>query len=33
MIIIKNDIVKYLQLKSQGYKVLWVGEGLICMQK
>lgn len=32
MITIKStEITKYLELKSKGYKTLWVGNGLICL--
>ncbi len=31
-IIIKaNEINRYRELKQQGYKTLWVGEGKICL--
>ena len=34
MITIKNtEIERYLALKSEGYKTLWVGNGLICLIK
>ena len=33
MIIIKNNIIEYLKLKKEGYKTLWVGNGLICLIK
>jgi hypothetical protein len=33
MIIIENNIVKYLQLRKLGYKCLWAGNNLICMIK
>lgn len=33
-VIIKGrDVITYLRLKQEGYKTLWVGEGLICMKK
>ena len=28
-----RDIIKYLRLKKEGWKTLWVGEGQICMEK
>ena len=28
-----NNIIEYLRLKKEGYKTLWVGNGLICMKK
>lgn len=32
MITIKsNEVLRYLELKSKGYKTLWVGNGLICL--
>ena len=34
MITIKNtEIERFLSLKSEGYKTLWVGNGLICLTK
>ncbi len=30
-IVVVNDVVRYLQLKKEGYRVIWVGEGKICM--
>lgn len=33
-IIIKgNDLTKYLELKKQGYKTVWTGENLICLER
>lgn len=32
MITIKSsEVLRYLELKSKGYKTLWVGNGLICL--
>lgn len=33
-VIIKHtQIGEYMRLKSEGYRTLWVGNGLICMRK
>jgi hypothetical protein len=31
IIINSNEINRYRELKQQGYKTLWVGEGKICL--
>ena len=33
MVIINNNITKYLKLKTKGFKTLWTGNNLICLIK